>query len=178
MKHSKFINNLDTISYNIKFVSSIILLPIGIIGNLLVFFIYIRKKFRSVAMARYLAMLSLFNILSILTLLFTFFDFEWSRTDTFCRFYTFIRYSDIQFCAWLLVLNSIDRLLTIYYATRSTTICFITRFLNDFKFQLIVIASIFTIIIMINIPFIIYSIYFETTSSCGLPGRYSFFYTP
>ena len=106
--------------------------------------------------------------------LFTFFDFEWSKTDTFCKFYTFIRYSNVQFCAWLLVLNSVDRLLTIYYATRSTAIDFIKRFLNDFKFQLFVIASIFIIIIIINIPFIIYSTYFESTSSCGLPGKYEF----
>ena len=171
MKIAKFVNNLDSVSYNIKYISSVILFPIGLIGNLVVFAIYIRKKFRAVAMSRYLAMLAICNIVSTLTLLFTIFNIEWAKTDTFCKYYTFIRYCDVQFAAWLLVLNSIDRLLTIYYATKSTNILVVKLFITNFKFQVFVILLIFTLIIAINIPFILYSTYFKTNGSCGLPER-------
>ena len=167
--HNSLVHDLNAASNTVKYVSSIILLPIGLIGNLIVFTIYTRNKFRSLAMARYLACLAIFNIIATTTLVLTIGKFEWRKTALFCKIYTYIRYTNIQFCSWLLVLTSIDRLFSIYDATGALTLRFIKLFITNIKFQVFVTTLIFILLLGINVPFLVFSTYYLEFGSCGLP---------
>lgn len=171
-----YILNITKTSKNVHLIGSIILVIIGIICNFLTFLIYIQRKYRLLAMGRYLACLAVFDILVTISLMFKLFTFEWTKTTIFCKIFLHLRYTNIQFCAWLSVINSFDRSLAVLFAMKSSYRCFkiINLFQMNTKYQLISLGIILISLLAINAPLSVYAEYSSQIGGCGLPKNIGF----
>lgn len=164
-----YARNLDQISAKIKRICSIVLLSVGIIGNIISVVIYLRKKFRNQSIGIYLAVLSIFNIFAVASLLNDMYSFEWSRTTAYCKYYAYLHYINLQYCSWILVINSMDHLLSIVMAIRLNNKIFKTK-----KFQFLVLFVCLLILFLINIPLFMHAYYNEKEKGCDLHAHVSY----
>ena len=133
--------------------SVICFFALGVIGNGINVFIFSQKRFRKESMFRYLLMCAVTNTLNLLVKFPTTFVyqdyFSVNTSGVSCKltyfFANFLPYTS----AWLLVLNSIDRLVSIKYSKRFL-------FKNKLKFQITVVSIIFLIFGCLNIQYLIY----------------------
>lgn len=158
---SEQIEYLDRINHLLKYTCSIILFAIGTYGNLISLIIYLRKQFRTQSIGTYLSCLSLFNLFAILSLLFDIFKFEWTRNVQFCRYYVYLHYINLQYCSWILVLNSFDHLVSVSMAIR-------IKIIKKKSFQIAILAIVFILLLILNLPISIYAVYNERILGCDL----------
>jgi hypothetical protein len=142
--------NLYYISEEFVFYSWIIQTIIGFIGNTINIFIFSSKSFRSIPINRYLVFLSIADILML--------SMKWSDTVTsiskknilICKYARFVTLVLFQFCAWISVLISIDRIVAVINPFRYTK-------LSTLRHQIIAITGLVILLSALNTPLIFYS---------------------
>ena len=143
---------MDKIQLELTLISSVVLTVIGLFGNLLVVYILRKPQFSNKSIFRYLVATSINNCLVLMTL--------WPYTlsgvyvnfisSISCKFIQYFGYLFYLVCPGILVINSIDRLISVKYPTRY-------KFRKRKKFQLFVLLTIFICMIILNIPFYLYN---------------------
>lgn len=189
------IEHLKKSAQVIAIVGSFHLISIGLIGNVLSFIIYKRKVFRTQSMGTYLSCLSIFNIFVLLTLSknlyysdetyklrlianYTNSTTENARnfidniiqTNVFCKFYAYIHYINIQYCSWVLVINSIDHLISL-----SISVNFHIKHklrLKHVQYLILLITYIF--LALLNIPLFINSYFDVQNNACDIEASASY----
>ena len=133
-----------------NFIADTIFTVVGVLGNLLKIYIFSRPMFLNVSMFRYLFIISITNILNILSVWpISFQDFFLISSNSLsCKLYLYLNETIGISGAWILVLSSFDRYLSIKHPH--------LKFRNKFKYQISSILSIVLIIGLINIPIIHY----------------------
>lgn len=117
-----------------------IILILGLLGNIGVLIVYLSNRIRKLSFAVYSQALAISSILSNIYLIFdsidSFFGLALSETSTFwCKTSIFLQYSLYTACSWYQVVASLDRLFLILYPVRF-------RFLKTIRVQLIITACV------------------------------------
>jgi hypothetical protein len=133
-------------------ISVILFFVVGVIGNGINVFIFSQKKFRKEAMFRYLIICAITNTLNLFvkfptTFLYQDF-FQVTSSGASCKLTYFFANVLPYTSSWMLVLSSLDRLVSILYSRRFL-------FKNKLKFQILVVCIIFLIVICLNFPYLI-----------------------
>ena len=137
---------MDKIQLELTLISSVVLTVIGLFGNLLVVYILRKPQFSNKSIFRYLVATSINNCLVLMTL--------WPYTlsgvyvnfisSISCKFIQYFGYLFYLVCPGILVINSIDRLISVKYPTRY-------KFRKRKKFQLFVLLTIFICMIILTV---------------------------
>lgn len=128
----------------------IIFSVVGIIGNSLTFYILTKPKFLKKSIYRYFLASDIVSLLTLVGLwvrIITYF-LEWNVSIILCKLYNMFLYSFYDFYAWVNVLNSIDRFITLKYQNKF-------RFTQKFKYQVLVLGLLFLIMVLSNVPRVI-----------------------
>ena len=144
---SALTETMSKISLGIVILTTII----GFFGNLIVISIFSRPKFRQVSLFRYLIIASLSNLFSaILVGPIIFFQniFFVNSISIICKLANFFFQFFSTVNAWVVVLGSIDRYLSIAYSK--------LQFRNQTKYQLLAISIIIISAVAVDVPFIFY----------------------
>lgn len=148
------------------FLIPILLFAIGIISNVISIIVYCRKKLRATPMGRYFIILCISNII---VLLLRFYDPQYgtniatNTSDYNVSFISMIKSDDVlhckleyfffgvfsDFCGWIPILVSIDRLIRVLYPTKT--------FVDKALFQSAAIIIILIVLSMINLVPVLYS---------------------
>jgi hypothetical protein len=134
-------------------ISVILFFVVGVIGNGINVFIFSQKKFRKEAMFRYLIICAITNTLNLFmkfptTFLYQDF-FQVTSSGASCKLTYFFANVLPYTSSWMLVLSSLDRLVSIKYPDRFL-------FKNKLKFQILVVCIIFLVFVCMNIPYLIF----------------------
>ena len=155
---------LEAIEAYFNIVAAIVLTTIGLIGNSLVLYIITRPQFLKVALFRYLIVATIFDTINFL--------FIWpsdlpeafymNKYAIICKLYQYLSYMAYQFSIWIIVLSSVDRYLAVKFPTKF-------KIRNKFKYQAIAMVTIFVILLLIDIPYLMYyDIYGDSNETyCG-----------
>ena len=167
---SEEIQSLKDIAKTIDNVCSIYLISFGLISNIISFIIYKRKVFSKQSIGTYLSWLSVSNLIAILTILQNLFvKFEWTKTLIYCKFYVYLHYINIQYCSWILVINSFDHLLSVTMAFK-----YKIKLLQEKCYQITILLFVLLILFLINIPLLLNSFYDAATFECDLYEKYNY----
>jgi len=167
---SEEIESLRKIAKTIDTVCSIYLISFGLISNIISFIIYKRKVFSKQSIGTYLSWLSILNLIAVLTLFQNLFvKFEWTKTLIYCKFYVYLHYINIQYCSWILVINSFDHLLSVTMAFK-----YKIKLLREKCYQIIILLIVLLILFLINIPLLFNSYFNESTCECDLYQKYNY----
>ena len=164
---------IETINYNFILSYSIMLTIVGIIGNSIVFYILTRPKFRNIPIFRYLIVSMVNDTINLITMWpFTLpISFNMNTISINCKLIQYFGYLFYQFCPWIIVVSSLDRLASIKFPTKF-------QFRKKLKFQAGVLTIIFIFLVFINIPFYFYYdiINISDETLCTTSDRYTQFY--
>lgn len=140
--------------------SSIVITTVGLIGNLLSLYILSKPQFRDISFFRYLIVTMANDIINLATWWPSILPYQTNTDSVSCKLVTFFGYLFYQFCPWIIVVSSIDRLLSVKYPAKF-------RFRTKLKYQAALLSVIFGVLVLLNVPFYsyfdIYSISDETT---------------
>jgi hypothetical protein len=160
--NSTNLNGLNLV-YKIHAVVLLLIIIFSLIGNLLSFIIYRQKIFKKQSIGLYLSILSLLNLYIVLNPLENLhsygIQFTWMKNDYYCKLFTLLRYINFQYCSWILVLNSIDHILTIQLRN---------AFLKKRPNQILALIFIFMCLCLVNIPLLMDSYYDQKYSLCTI----------
>ena len=167
------VNNTDSSIYvfstYFSLTTAIVLTIVGIIGNLIVIFVFTRKNFRSIPMFNYYSIAILFETLQILPLLpYNFPNYFLINENKFsCKFFQYYSYLTAQYTAWIGLVISIDRFISVKFSNKFA-------FRSKFSFQATVLAILFFISIAASFPH--YQLndivpISNTTGYCGFNGN-------
>ena len=134
----------------------VVLIIIGLFGNIISIFIFSDNEFRKQPPAFYLIVASFVNIITLLYLPFTALPVIWPIDDLACKFFGGIMLASSEYQSFMVSICSIDRLITVFYQ-------FKYLFKNKIKFQIPLIVILLIVITGLVIP----AVYFydkETTS--------------
>ena len=145
---SNLVNTLSYFQTQVSKYSLLIIVPIGLIGNLLNLIIFSKKSLRKESIFVYYFMMSLFNIPFIIVGLIALYPDTSTRLlkstfDCISILYSF-RISS-QMSSWLTVMVAWDRIMCVAFPTRFKFIC-------KRKFLFCVILALLIAILLINIP--------------------------
>ena len=128
--------------------ASIAITLLTIIGNSLVIYVLIKPLFRKETFFRYLAVASIFDILSALCIWLAYFPdfFLINEVDFMCKLYGFLPNLMNECSTWVIVLSSIDRLLAVRYPLKF-------GFRKKFKHQALIMLVMFVLLVLINLPY-------------------------
>ena len=158
---SQQIESLLNISNKIGNLSSIFIISIGLISNILSFIIYKREVFKKQSIGTYLSWLSISNLIVLLSLfgkLINTFDVKWMKTNIYCSFYGYFQYTSLQYCSWILVLNSFNHI----FSFKSKP-----KFIKKRIYQVSTLLIVLMLLLLVNIPHLYNSEYNDETSACG-----------
>ena len=124
----------------IQGVCPMMMLFIGLIGNVLIFLVYSQKRFKNSASTGYLKIVAVSDLLSIMTILpygvtlagITFLNIN----QLTCKIFTFFSYFFPTNSSWILTLLNIERMINIKYST--------VKMLNRKSFQIMLLFFIFS----------------------------------
>jgi hypothetical protein len=109
---------ISQINFNLTLSTSIIFSVIGLIGNSLSVFIIIKKQFRRVSFFRYLAFSIINDTIVLITMwLYTIPDY-FQTSSIGCKLTQYFGFLFYQFCPWIEVVSSIDRVISVKYPTK------------------------------------------------------------
>ena len=148
---SSLIMLINSINSKFSLIAAIVLTIVGVIGNPIVFFILTKSRFRNVSIFRY-SIVSVVNDSFVLITMWPYNfpeAFQMNTSSISCKLSQYFGYLFYQFCSWIIVLSSIDRLLSVKYATRF-------QFRNKLKYQALALSVIFVVILFLDIPFYSY----------------------
>ena len=137
--------------YFFNLISPSVLTTVGIAGNLLVIIILTQKKFRMVSLFRYLIVATCLDIINLLLMWPSnqYSIFKLNKISIWCKSYVYLTNLVCEFSLWINVVSSIDRLISFKYPKRFS-------FLKTFKYQFLILFILFLILLLLNIPFIVY----------------------
>lgn len=147
---------LKTLDQQLNIIYPLILVPFGMTGNLITFYIYTRKCFKKTSIGFYYSCLAIVDTLALclgapkfslnsigIINIVTYSKFT-------CKFFTSSIYILAQFSAWIIVLANIDRLILVI----SNRIVY--KNVRSVRFEVFLVAILFIFIFILNIPNIIY----------------------
>jgi hypothetical protein len=151
-------------NYYFNLSTSILIALIGIPGNIFVFCVYSRKKYRNVAMFRYLMVSVVCGTIQILLNCFFVSASVYIQNDIFCKISTYFQYISCGFVAWVTAVISIDRYFNVKYPRKYL-------FRNEFSFQLTILFIAFITTLLVYSPVIFhYNLVFNSvlnSTVCG-----------
>ena len=152
---------LDQENFNI--ISLAVTSVVSLIGNSLVLFIITRPRLLKVAMFRYYIAVTIIDTINVLaTFLYVFPKYTGFNTNKFsCKLINFTTNVAYILSPWTTLLACSDRYLSVKYPSS-------LQFRNDFKYQLLAITIVFSVITLINTPFYIFSILDENQTFCKM----------
>ena len=159
----EFLQNLSKI---IDKTCLIYLISFGLVSNIISFIIYTRKVFSKQSIGTYLSWLSISNLIAILTLienLFNNFESPWTRTLFYCKFYVYLHYINLQYCSWILVINSFDHLISVTMAFK-----YKVKFLQQKCYQITILLGVLVILFLVNIPMLLNSFFNKKIFGCDI----------
>ena len=163
-------NNLEIIDKQLVKISGIVLAIIGVTGNSLVFYILTRPKFLKESIFRFFIIseiaASLLLIMACVYGIPTLFKLD--VPPIFCKIFLFFMYILYDFYPWVSVMNSIDRFLNLKYTTNF-------KLFKKFKIQALIAISIFFMLMIFNIPRIVYGTK-SNVSLCAINNNLAGFY--
>ena len=129
--------------------SSIFFTVFGILGNSLEIYVFSTPKFREVSLFRYLLVAAIVNIYNAINVWPTSYAalFEITSKRLNCILYLFLNNVFGEFGAWILVLSSFDRFLSIKYPH--------FKLRNELRFQAFAMLIVLIVLIIINIPMVL-----------------------
>ena len=169
--NSTMSNNKYTVSLADQIHAIIVLLIImfGLVGNVVSLIIYRRKVFKKQSIGLYLSIISFLNLVIVLNPLeilhINAIQFKWMKNDYYCKTYTLLHNINFQYSSWVLVLNSIDHILTIQI--RGTC-------LKKRSNQILALVFVLVSLFLINIPLIINSYFDPNESTCTINAKKSY----
>ena len=142
---------LEQVLYYFTLITPAVLTGIGLIGNTLVLFILLKKKFRKVSLFRYLSISTVFDTFNVLlawpgNLPNYFLINDYSAS---CKIYQYLCYMVFQIPPWINVISSADRFVAVKYSSRF-------HFRNGIKFQAFIVSTVCFLLIIINVPYFLY----------------------
>lgn len=141
--------SIEKLNIYFNSISTIFFTIIGLIGNSIVFLIFTSKKLRNHSMNRYLACLAISDTIEMLVSWSQIQDNSLPKSSLACKLFNYSIMIFYQYCSCLIILASFDRLITIKYPYKY-------EFKNKFRFQFILLSCLLVILIIINIPCLIY----------------------
>ena len=143
------VEKINSLNHNFTLVTSIILTVVGLPGNSITILILSRRKMRNVSMFRYLIVSMVNDSLVLVTMWFSTLP-EIFKTDvTSCKLSLYLSNLFYNCSAWIVILSLTDRLITVKCPTKF-------KFRSQFKFQFIILFTIFMIMTIATIPFYVY----------------------
>jgi len=147
---------LENLYYQINSIYPLILIPLGTIGNLIVIIIYTRKEFFITSTGFYFAFSAIIDTLALYfgSIKYAYLGFKrqgmLDTSDFMCKFFRYSIYVLVAISAWTLVAINIDRLL--YFNSKK-----FFNHLHKTKWQIIIILLMVSIISLLNIPNLVFS---------------------
>jgi hypothetical protein len=129
--------------------TSIIITIIGVFGNSISLYIFLSKDFRHQSMNRWLAALTLTDLICVLLVWPQNVPSTYEPTPFNCKFVMFIVLHTYTLCAMLITITSIDRMLAVVYPTR-----FLIRKKIWCQATVLLLTCIFTAVV--NSPYLVY----------------------
>ena len=138
-------------TYYFNLVTAILFSVFCLIGNSLVLLILTKPKFLEYPLFRYLIVATVAETISVLFIWASGFPnvFGINSYDINCTMYVYLSILFLQTGPWINVLSSVDRYLSVKFPTKF-------YFRKQFKFQAIAVSVIFGLIILIDIPYLMY----------------------
>ena len=135
--------------------SSIFIFVLGVIGNLICFLIYSRKKFAKISASFYFKSIAINNCLILLSRLIYFIEvaFGFFIRNSFnlsCIIINYFLYITISISAWIMVFVLFDRFISLKFIKKF-------EFRNSQTFKWFILISIYLICLFYYIPVILYS---------------------
>jgi len=149
---------LENLYYEMNSIYPLIIIPFGTVGNLIVIFIYTRKKLFKTSTGFYFAFSAMIDTLVLYfgSIKYVYYGFRRENmlniSNFMCKFFRYSIYVLVAISAWTLVVINIDRLR-------------ISSHMNKKKWQILIIFLMISIISILNIPILIF---FEQENSCVL----------
>jgi hypothetical protein len=139
-------------AYYFNLVTAILFTVFALIGNCLVIFVLTKPKFLEVPLFRYLIVATIVETISVSFIWASGFPnvFGINSYDINCKMYVYLSILALQIGPWINVLSSIDRYLSVKHPTKF-------HFRKQFKFQAYFVVIICGSLILINIPYFVYS---------------------
>ena len=121
-------------SYYFNFIIIVVFIVVALIGNGIVFIIFIGKDLRLQSTHRYLAYLAICDTIEVISsVIMNIPSITQNFTDALCKISFFLSFMFFQYCPYMKALVAIDRLITVKYSRRFA-------FKNTIKFQVLLIA--------------------------------------
>ena len=141
--------------------SSIFFTFFGILGNSLEIYVFSTPKFREVSLFRYLLIAAITNIYNAINVWTTnypsFFKIKTSAIS--CKIFFYLNNIFGEFGAWILVLSSFDRFLSIKYPH--------FKLRNKLRFQAFAMLIVLIVLMVVNIPTILYFKIIKVSNGTG-----------
>jgi hypothetical protein len=147
---------LENLYYEINSIYPLILIPLGTIGNLIVIIIYTRKEFFITSTGFYFAFSAIIDTLALYfgSIKYAYLGLKregmLNISEFMCKFFRYSIYVLVAISAWTLVAINIDRLLYFYNKK-------FFNHLHKTKWQIIIILIMVSIILLLNIPNLFFS---------------------
>ena len=160
-----FSSNLDDLQKQISYYSCLTIGSIGLISNLINMAVCMRKKIGKEAMGFYNPLMSLFNILSLISGILQLFPTSIGQNDLIvasnyhCILMSYLTRVSIHMSSWLNIMLSLDRTISITHPNRFT-------WHKDRGMLVKIVFGILMVILVINVPNLMFGvIVVETTTS-------------
>jgi hypothetical protein len=122
---------------------------VGLIGNSLSVYIMSRPKLRDISIFRYLMVSMINDSIILITMWISTLPHIFLSDSIICKISTYFAYLFQNFSGWILVVSLIDRLISVKYPRKF-------KFRNVFKYQSVIIITIFTTVCLLYSPFALY----------------------
>ena len=163
LNHTLF-SNMTGIE-KIQQLSSLYIVSCGLVSNGVSFIIFKRESFKKQSIGTYLSWLSIANIIVLLSLLgkvFQNLEIQWMKTNVYCSIYGYYQYVSLQYCSWILVLNSFDFMFSLRHKTQR---------MKKKITQIRPLVIILLVLLVINIPHLCFSKYNNSIFECDHADR-------
>ena len=137
------------LSFNFTISTSIIFPALALIGNAIVFAVFIGKDIRNQSINIYFAAQAISEALEVITTIMVNLTTIMNFTDSYCKFAALIGRMFYQNCTYLKALVSIDRLLSVKYSKKF-------QFRNKYWFQILMILIGVVYSFGISAPYYVY----------------------
>lgn len=120
---SENLNQFSNLIKNFLFYANVIIVPLGIIFNILTILVFSRKQFRANTLGFYYRIIGVFDIIAITMTFFNYFGYSIKyefelKSNVSCKLIHFLNRISFQVSAWLNVMVTIDRLISLKYPNR------------------------------------------------------------